>query len=153
MNRFAHIRGLIALAAVALSLYTALTVPVHLGLDLRAGTQIVLETRPSSDADADADGAATDRTVEVLRGRIDALGVAEPSIARSGSDRIVVERPGLQDPRKAADVLGRTAQLTFHQVLGTAANADDLPIRCPSGSASTSGPTSPANFGAFRHPC
>ncbi|MFF0091168.1 protein translocase subunit SecD [Streptomyces canus] len=125
MNRSPHIRGLIALAAVALSLYVALTVPVHLGLDLRGGTQIVLEIRPTAAADADADGEATDRTVEVLRGRIDALGVAEPGIARSGSDRIVVELPGLQDPRKAADMLGRTAQLTFHQVLGTAANADD----------------------------
>ncbi|CAM5426833.1 protein translocase subunit SecD [Streptomyces canus] len=129
MNRSPHIRGLIALAAVALSLYVALTVPVHLGLDLRGGTQIVLETRPT--AAADADGEATDRTVEVLRGRIDALGVAEPGIARSGSDRIVVELPGLQDPRKAADVLGRTAQLTFHQVLGTAADADDLPTPLP----------------------
>ncbi|WP_329247879.1 protein translocase subunit SecD [Streptomyces canus] len=129
MNRSPRIRGLIALAAVALSLYVALTVPVHLGLDLRGGTQIVLETRPT--AAADADGEATDRTVEVLRGRIDALGVAEPGIARSGSDRIVVELPGLQDSRKAADVLGRTAQLTFHQVLGTAANTDDLPTPLP----------------------
>ncbi|POX56249.1 protein translocase subunit SecD [Streptomyces sp. Ru71] len=126
MNRSPHIRGLIALAAVALSLYVALTVPVHLGLDLRGGTQIVLETRPTDAADADTE--ATDRTVEVLRGRIDALGVAEPVIARSGSDRIVVELPGLQDPRKAADVLGRTAQLTFHQVLGTATDAE-LPER------------------------
>jgi SecD/SecF fusion protein len=66
-----------AVAAVALSLCVALTVPVHLGLDLRGGTQIVLETRPT--AAADADGEATDRTVEVLRGGIDALGVAETS--------------------------------------------------------------------------
>ncbi|MFD8307124.1 protein translocase subunit SecD [Streptomyces sp. NPDC059690] len=127
MTRSPHIRGLIALAVVALSLYVAITMPVHLGLDLRGGTQIVLETR--STAAVDADGEATDRTVEVLRGRIDALGVAEPTIARSGSDRIVVELPGLQDPRKAADVLGRTAQLTFHQVLGTATDDHDVPER------------------------
>ncbi|MGW0876076.1 protein translocase subunit SecD [Streptomyces sp. NPDC002740] len=129
MNRSPRIRGLIALAAVALSLYVALTVPVHLGLDLRGGTQIVLETRPTTTADAGTE--ATDRTVEVLRGRIDALGVAEPTITRSGSDRIVVELPGLQDPRKAADVLGRTAQLTFHRVLGTAAGTDDIPDPLP----------------------
>ncbi|MCW8382469.1 protein translocase subunit SecD [Streptomyces justiciae] len=129
MKRSPHIRGLIALATVALSLYVALTVPVHLGLDLRGGTRIMLETRPTSAADAD--GEATDRTVEVLRGRIDALGVAEPTIARSGSDRIVVELPGLEDPRKAAEVLGRTAQLSFHQVLGTVAGADDLPAPLP----------------------
>ena len=129
MTRAMRIRGLFALAAVALSLFVALTVPVHLGLDLRGGTQIVLETRPT--ATTDADGEATDRTVEVLRGRIDALGVAEPTIARSGSNRIVVELPGVQDPTKAADVLGRTAQLTFHQVLGTATNADDTTKALP----------------------
>jgi SecD/SecF fusion protein len=123
LTRALRIRGLLALAAVALSLYVALTVPVHLGLDLRGGTQIVLETRPTATADADSE--ATDRTVEVLRGRIDALGVAEPTVARSGSDRIVVELAGVQDPAKAADVLGRTAQLTFHQVLGRATSADD----------------------------
>ncbi|MFM9696011.1 protein translocase subunit SecD [Streptomyces europaeiscabiei] len=123
MTRALRIRGLLALAAVALSLYIALTVPVHLGLDLRGGTQIVLETRPTATADADSE--ATDRTLEVLRGRIDALGVAEPTLARSGSNRIVVELPGVQDPAEAADVLGRTAQLTFHQVLGTTTSADN----------------------------
>ncbi|WP_171141257.1 protein translocase subunit SecD [Streptomyces sp. S3(2020)] len=123
MTRALRLRGLLALAAVALSLFVALTVPVHLGLDLRGGTQIVLETRPTADADADSE--ATDRTLEVLRGRIDALGVAEPTLARSGDNRIIVELPGVQDPATAADVLGRTAQLTFHQVLGTADHTDD----------------------------
>ncbi|WP_406419294.1 protein translocase subunit SecD [Streptomyces sp. NBC_01614] len=125
MTRALRIRGLLALAALALSLYVALTVPVHLGLDLRGGTQIVLETRPTATATADAGSDATDRTLEVLRGRIDALGVAEPTLARSGDNRIVVELPGVQDPAKAADVLGRTAQLTFHRVVGTATGADD----------------------------
>ncbi|MFD7615178.1 protein translocase subunit SecD [Streptomyces sp. NPDC059828] len=129
MNRSLRIRGLFALAAVALSLYIAFTVPIQLGLDLRGGTQMVLETRPTATSDADSE--ATDRTVEVLRGRIDALGVAEPTIARSGSNRIVVELPGVQDPTKAADVLGRTAQLAFHQVLGTANSADDTPKPLP----------------------
>ncbi|MFE7779219.1 protein translocase subunit SecD [Streptomyces sp. NPDC057445] len=129
MNRSLRIRGLFALAAVVLSLYIALTVPVQLGLDLRGGTQVVLETRPTAPADPDSE--ATDRTVEVLRGRIDALGVAEPTIARSGSNRIVVELPGVQDPTKAADVLGRTAQLTFHQVLGIANSVDDTPKPLP----------------------
>ncbi|MGW7206703.1 protein translocase subunit SecD [Streptomyces sp. NPDC054837] len=126
MTRALRIRGLLALAAVALSLFVALTVPVHLGLDLRGGTQIVLETRPTAATDADSE--ATDRTLEVLRGRIDALGVAEPTLARSGDNRIIVELPGVQDPATAADVLGRTAQLTFHQVLGAAADADDKPL-------------------------
>ncbi|MGW2597364.1 protein translocase subunit SecD [Streptomyces klenkii] len=112
-------RALFALAAVAASLYFALTTPPRLGLDLRGGTRIVLETRDGPAARADA--AATDRALEVLRQRVDALGVAEPSLARSGERRIVVELPGVQDPRKTAEVVGRTAQLTFHPVLAASA--------------------------------
>ncbi|MFG3185163.1 protein translocase subunit SecD [Streptomyces nigra] len=121
MNRALRIRGLLALAVIALSLFVSFTQPVRLGLDLRGGTQIVLETRPG---EGDSPAEATDRTLEVLRDRIDALGVAEPSLSRSGTDRIVVELPGVQDPTEAADVLGRTAQLTFHEVLGTADDGD-----------------------------
>ncbi|RMB80449.1 protein translocase subunit SecD [Streptomyces shenzhenensis] len=117
-SRSSRGRALLALAVIALSLYITLTVPVHLGLDLRGGTQIVLETRSTKTVDADR--AATDRTLEVLRGRVDALGVAEPTLVRSGSNRIIVELPGVQDPKKAAGVLGRTAQLTVHPVLGIA---------------------------------
>ncbi|MFE2678780.1 hypothetical protein, partial [Streptomyces hygroscopicus] len=72
-NKSLRTRALIALAVIAASLAIALTTPVRLGLDLRGGTQIVLETRSTPTTDADA--AATDRTLVVLRGRIDALGV------------------------------------------------------------------------------
>jgi SecD/SecF fusion protein len=132
LTRAQRIRGLLALAIVALSLYVATSVPVHLGLDLRGGTQIVLETRPTADDDAGPD--TVDRTVEVLRGRVDALGVAEPTIVRSGSDRIVVELPGVQDPAEAAEVLGRTARLSFHHVLGTA------PATAPDATEAAAGP-------------
>ncbi|MQY11800.1 Protein translocase subunit SecDF [Streptomyces sp. RB5] len=115
MNRSTRLRALVALAVIAVSLYIAVTVPVRLGLDLRGGTQIVLETR--STPTTDADGEVTDRTLEVLRGRIDGLGVSEPTLVRSGERRIIVELPGVQDPKRAAGVLGRTAQLTFHPVL------------------------------------
>ncbi|MFI1212311.1 protein translocase subunit SecD [Streptomyces sp. NPDC020802] len=125
MTRAIRVRAFFALAVLALSLFVTLTVPVRLGLDLRGGTQIVLETRDFPTAEADS--AATDRTLEVLRHRIDALGVAEPTIARSGENRIIVELPGVQDPREAADVLGRTAQLAFHPVLGTAGTGESSP--------------------------
>ncbi|MEU1862609.1 protein translocase subunit SecD [Streptomyces gardneri] len=111
-------RALLALAVVALSVWITLTTPPRLGLDLRGGTRIVLETRDTPSVRADA--AATDRALEVLRKRVDGLGVAEPSLARSGERRIVVELPGLRDPRQAAEVIGRTAQLTLHAVTGAA---------------------------------
>ncbi|MGA4843697.1 protein translocase subunit SecD [Streptomyces sp. G45] len=109
-------RAIVALVAVAASLYLALTQSPRLGLDLRGGTQIVLETKDSPTVKADS--AATSRAVEVLRQRVDALGVAEPSLAKSGDRRIIVELPGLRDPREAAEVIGRTAQLTVHPVVG-----------------------------------
>ncbi|MCW2608546.1 MAG: secD [Frankiales bacterium] len=112
-------RALVALAVVALSAFYAVTQDPRLGLDLRGGTQIVLQTQDSPTVRADAEG--TDRAVEVLRRRVDALGVAEPTLTRSGEDRIIVELPGLQDPAEAAEVIGRTAQLTFHPVQGEAA--------------------------------
>ncbi|MFH9011756.1 protein translocase subunit SecD [Streptomyces sp. NPDC017943] len=122
MTRSSRVRALLALTVIALSLYITVTVPVRLGLDLRGGTQIVLETRSTDTAEAGPE--ATDRTLEVLRGRIDALGVSEPTLQRSGDRRIIVELPGVQDPRKAADVLGRTAQLTVHPVTGSADGTD-----------------------------
>lgn len=108
-------RAVAAFAVVAISLLLALTSSAKLGLDLKGGTQIVLQAEDSDRAKADAE--STDRALGVLRGRVDALGVAEPTLARSGATRIIIELPGLQDPREAAEVIGQTAQLSFHEVL------------------------------------
>ncbi|MFC8123989.1 protein translocase subunit SecD [Streptomyces sp. NPDC057302] len=118
-------RALFALAVIAASLTVALTQSARLGLDLRGGTQIVLETKDSPDREIKADSRATDRALEVLRQRVDALGVSEPSLSRSGDHRIIVELPGVQDPREAAAVIGRTAQLTVHPVSGVTDRAPE----------------------------
>ncbi|MEV7007299.1 protein translocase subunit SecD [Streptosporangium sp. NPDC051022] len=118
MSRAPVVRAVTALTVIALSLFIALTMTPRLGLDLRGGTQIVLETKDSPTTKADAE--ATDRTLEVLRRRADALGVADAPLARSGERRIIVELPGVQDPAKAAEVIGKTAQLTFHPVIAQA---------------------------------
>ncbi|GAA4225579.1 SecD/SecF fusion protein [Streptosporangium album] len=118
MSRAPVVRAVAAFAVIAISLLVALTMPPRLGLDLRGGTQIVLETRDSPTVKADAE--ATDRTLEVLRRRADALGVADAPLARSGERRIIVELPGVQDPAQAAEVIGKTAQLTFHPVIALA---------------------------------
>lgn len=62
--------------------------------------------------------------LEVLRRRVDVLGVAEPTLQRSGDARVIVELPGLTDPEEAVAVIGQTAQLTFHPVLGAGAPGD-----------------------------
>jgi SecD/SecF fusion protein len=105
--------------------WLALTRPARLGLDLRGGTQIVLEAKDSPERQVDGDTVA--RTLEVLRHRVDQLGVAEPSLQRSGERRVLVELPGVYDPREAVEVIGRTAQLTFHPVLGLAEPAAGEP--------------------------
>ncbi|MCW2839553.1 MAG: protein translocase subunit SecD [Aeromicrobium sp.] len=125
-------RAIAAFAVIAVSLLLALTSKANLGLDLKGGTQIVLETKDSERVKADAE--STDRALSVIRGRVDALGVAEPTLARSGENRIIVELPGVQDPREAAEVIGQTAQLSFHEVTSiptagaTAAEGETLTV-------------------------
>jgi SecD/SecF fusion protein len=105
--------------------WMVVTRPARLGLDLRGGTQIVLEAKDSPDRRVDGDTLA--RTLEVLRRRVDQLGVTEPTLQRSGERRVIVELPGVYDPEEAVEVIGRTAQLTFHPVLGLAEPAAEEP--------------------------
>jgi protein-export membrane protein SecD len=57
-----------------------------------------------------------DQSIEVVRRRIDALGTREPTIEKSGDDRILVQVPGLQDPAQLKAILGKTAKMTFQLV-------------------------------------
>jgi SecD/SecF fusion protein len=121
MKRAPLLRAVLALTIIATSLFIALTSSARLGLDLRGGTQIGLETKSTDTVKANAE--STDRALQVLRNRIDALGVTDPTITRSGDRRIIIELPGVQDPREAAALIGRTAQLTFHPVVASVAPA------------------------------
>ncbi|MEU9870719.1 protein translocase subunit SecD [Actinomadura sp. NPDC048021] len=127
MTRANVVRAVLAFAVLATSFYFAWSKPARLGLDLRGGTQIVLETQDSPAVKADRE--STDRAREVLQRRVDALGVAESSITRSGDRRLIVELPDVQDPTRAAAAIGKTAQLTAHPVLpatGTPAAGQQL---------------------------
>ena len=59
---------------------------------------------------------AVEQSLEIIRRRVDQVGVAEPSIQKVGADRIMVQLPGLQDPKQLRDLLGTTAKMTFHLV-------------------------------------
>ncbi|MDP8978261.1 MAG: protein translocase subunit SecD [Actinomycetota bacterium] len=85
----------------------------RLGLDLQGGVSLTLLPERGQGA---VDQAVLDQTVEVIRQRIDALGVAEPEIARQG-DTVIVQLPGVADREQAEDVIGRTARLAFRPVL------------------------------------
>jgi SecD/SecF fusion protein len=129
MRRHVAWRLAAVLVVLAAAGALALTRPPRLGLDLRGGTQIVLEARDAPRQKADDD--AVERTLEVLRRRVDQLGVAEPGLQRSGDRRIIVELPGVADPKEAVEVIGRTAQLEFRPVLAIADAA--FALRPPEG--------------------
>jgi preprotein translocase subunit SecD len=58
--------------------------------------------------------AAVQQSIEIVRRRIDETGVVDPQIARQGQDRIVVQLPGVSDPERIKQLLGKTAKMTFH---------------------------------------
>ncbi|OHV73305.1 protein translocase subunit SecD [Ensifer sp. LCM 4579] len=59
---------------------------------------------------------AVEQSLEIIRNRVDQVGVAEPLIQRIGSNRILVQLPGLQDPTRLRELLGSTAQMSFHML-------------------------------------
>jgi SecD/SecF fusion protein len=69
---------------------------------------------------------AVDQSIEVLRRRVDALGTTEPNIQRQGTDRILVEVPGLQDTSKLKEILGTTAKLEFRLVSDAGADPSEV---------------------------
>ena len=59
---------------------------------------------------------AVNQSIEIVRRRIDETGTKEPSILRRGNNRILVELPGIKDPDRIKDLLGKTAELSFRLV-------------------------------------
>lgn len=97
---------------------------INKGLDLVGGIHIVLEAQDTPDSPVTDEGMTS--AVEVIRRRVDGLGVVEPIIVREGARRIVVNLPGIRDPEEAMELIGRTARLEFvneaGDVLVTGAN-------------------------------
>ncbi len=81
------------------------------------GATVVLT--PTDAGIADRLTAAAEQSIEIVRARIDEIGVAEPTIQRVGQDRILVQLPGVEDPARIRDLLGTTAKLSFHLLDGT----------------------------------
>lgn len=67
---------------------------------------------------------AVNQSIEIVRRRIDELGTKEPVIQRQGTDRIVVQLPGLQNPEYVKTLLGKTAKMAFHLVDSSSSAAD-----------------------------
>lgn len=102
---------LLALFAVGAFIYTlAVGNEPLLGLDLQGGVSVVYQ--PTEEADEDA----LLQTTDIIRNRVDALGVAEPEISLQGQT-IVVDLPGVDQQQRALDLVGQTAELRFRPVV------------------------------------
>lgn len=101
-------------ALVIGALFVITQVPVNLGLDLRGGSQLTLQVQTNEKVPE-----ITPRVLEavqrVVEGRINALGVSESLVQTSGTSQLLVQLPGVSDPKDAERILGGTAQLDFRQ--------------------------------------
>jgi SecD/SecF fusion protein len=90
--------------------------PAHkkatLGLDLQGGLEVVLKANPPKGHKLTTDD--LNRSIDIMRNRIDKLGVSEPEIRKQGSDQIVIQLAGVHDPASAAKLIGKTAVLEFY---------------------------------------
>jgi preprotein translocase subunit SecD len=91
---------------------------LNLGLDLQGGIHLLLELKTAQLADdrTETVNEAMDRAIEVIRNRIDQVGLSEPLIVRQGEKWLVVQMPGVKNREQAKDLIGRTALLEFRLV-------------------------------------
>ena len=115
-----RVRLIVILAVLGTSIWGYARSGLKLGLDLQGGMHLVLEVDdPDGSMPPELREDAIDRAVLVLRTRIDAYGVEEPLIQKSGSDRIIVELAGLRDEERAKDIINQQAYLEWREVLPT----------------------------------
>jgi SecD/SecF fusion protein len=114
-------RNLIILALVAALLVASLAViipgsplskPTRQGLDLKGGVSLVYEAKPTRFSKVTSE--SINRTMDIMRQRVDNLGVSEPEIQRSGNNQIDVSLPDVKNADQAQQQVGTTAQLLFY---------------------------------------
>ena len=85
-------------------------------IDVVGASDTVITITPTQASMIERAEAAIEQSLEIIRRRIDEIGVAEPTIQRVGADRISVQLPGVQDPSRIRAVIGSTAKLSFHML-------------------------------------
>ena len=91
----------LAVALLAGFSYNPLKERIKLGLDLKGGLHVVMEAREEEGRAVNQD--TIQKSIGILRQRVDQLGVTEPIIQGEGNSRIILELPGVEDPEAAAD--------------------------------------------------
>jgi len=110
---------------VLISALVIYKIPTNLGLDLQGGMQILLEAKDTPTVKVDQDSILG--SMEVIRSRIDSLGLTEPIIQRKGTNQIVVELPGIKDTDRAMGLIGETALLEFVEAEWAPQGIENLP--------------------------
>ncbi|KYH32345.1 protein translocase subunit SecD [Neomoorella mulderi] len=101
----------IAILALGIGAFQPLIRAMKLGLDLCGGVYILVQAQSTAEhAVTNEDMVALER---VMRDRVDQLGIAEPVIQREGSDRLIIQLAGYDNPEEAVKMIGKTAQLEF----------------------------------------
>ena len=107
--------GLIVLALAGVALLTVPSSPFHRGvkkgLDLQGGLEVVLKAEPPKGHKLTKDD--LDRSVSVMRSRVDKIGVASPEIREQSPDQIVIQLAGVHDPEHAAKLIMAARQHWF----------------------------------------
>ncbi len=110
---------LLILALVAGSIFVILTKPTKLGLDLIGGSRLVLQAKKTAQISKITPD-MMDSLQFAIEKRVNALGVAETVVQKSGENRLLVEIPSISDPQKAKQYIGETAELEFMKQIGEA---------------------------------
>ncbi len=104
---------LFVLGLIVVSGLVVASKPTRLGLDLKGGVELIYQGTPTSKVE-EVSGDDIERSIEIIRERIDELGVAEPEVSRLGTTEISVSLPDVTNAQRAIDQVGTTAQLYFY---------------------------------------
>ncbi len=117
MDKSLRNRVIIILGVITASLFLTFPIQKHvnLGLDLKGGMHLILHVETEK-LEANAKNDAVLRAIEILRNRIDSIGVGETVIQRQGENEILVQLPGVTDRDQAIALIGKVAQLEFRLV-------------------------------------
>src|ERR1700681_4853500 len=103
---------LVVALLIGLSAATIIVRKTRLGLDLRGGVYLVYQAKPTAQSKVVSE--SLNRAIDIMRKRVDQLGVAQPEIQRSGPNEIDVALPNVKNASRAQDEVGKTAQLFFY---------------------------------------
>ena len=104
---------LFVLGLIGVSALVIVSKPTRLGLDLKGGLELVYQATPTGQVE-EITGEDIDRSIEIMRQRVDEFGVAEPEISRLGETEISLSLPDVTNAQRAVDQVGSTSQLFFY---------------------------------------